>query len=144
MPHPIWSPELSTGLDAMDDLHFDFCEAMAKASSVPDSDFCNAYASLVRTAERAFATEEQWMEEIGCPVLRAHREQHARVLGALHTVHSAVMGGELATGRKVVEHLLPEWFSMHGTTMNMALAQTIQVAHALHAAPQAFAAYADA
>lgn len=61
------------------------------------------------------------MEEIDYPELRAHREQHARVLSALHHVAPHVMNGDLALGREAAE-LLPQWFLFHLASMDTALA----------------------
>jgi hemerythrin-like metal-binding protein len=117
-----------TGLTAMDDLHHDFCEALGAASSTADREFQVAYQAFVGKAERAFATEEQWMEEIDLPSLKSHREQHAHVLGALHHVHSMVMSGDVSSGRNVLENLLPKWYGGHVSTMDMVLAMSLQVA----------------
>jgi hemerythrin len=130
MSRAIWSPELTTGLAAMDELQLEFCETMARLSTAADHEFSEAYNGLVEKAEHTFAAEEQWMEEIDCPALRTHREQHARVLGALHNVHGDVMGGDLTAARKVVGQLLPDWFYLHASTMNMALALAVQAANA--------------
>jgi hemerythrin len=143
MPQTIWSPEMETGLDAMDDLHREFCEALAGQSSLPDDVFCNAYPAFIMTIERAFRTEEQWMEEIDFPSLKSHREQHARVLGALHGTQSMVLDGDVMTGRKIVDQLLPEWFMFHASTMNMAVALALQLAGSHDMQPAlAAAAYA--
>lgn len=128
MLQAIWPSEMSTGVAAMDELHHDFFEALAGLSSATDKEFESRYGKFVAKAERTFSTEEQWMEGIDCPTLKSHREQHARVLGALHNVHSRVMGGDLSTGREVVEKLLPLWFVFHLSTMDMALAASLQLA----------------
>ncbi len=128
MSQTIWSPELSTGFDAMDNLQRDFCEAMAGLSSLPDERFPGAFPRFISFVERAFRTEEEWMEEIEFPSLKSHREQHARVLGALHCTRSGILEGDLATGRKLVDLLLPEWFVFHASTMSMALAVALQLA----------------
>jgi hemerythrin-like metal-binding protein len=136
---------MATRLAAMDDLHHDFCEALGAASSSPDREFQVAYQTFVGKAERAFATEEQWMEEIDLPSLKSHREQHARVLGALHHVHSMVMSGDVSTGRNVVGNLLPKWYGGHVSTMDMVLAMSLQVANGqpMHAKTAASMAYVD-
>jgi len=142
MPQAIWSPELSTGLAAMDDLHRHFCKTLSEQSSLPDDAFRNAYADFVATLEQAFRTEEQWMEDIEFPSLKSHREQHARVLAALHCSHSQVAQGELAVARRIVSELLPEWFIFHASTMNMALALALQLAESPDARPATVAEYA--
>jgi hemerythrin len=142
MPQATWSPELCTGLAAMDELHGHFCDALSKQASLADDAFRDSYQQFVATLEQAFRTEEQWMEDIEFPSLKSHREQHARVLSALHSTQPMVMEGDLPTARKIVEKLLPEWFIFHASTMNMALAVAIQLADARDVQPAPVAAYA--
>lgn len=122
-----WSPNNSSGVPAMDQLHRDLFGSLARLSKSEDSEFANDYKALLCQVERAFDEEQQWMEEIDFPSLRAHQEQHARVLGALHTVHARVMDGELALGREVIMNLLPQWLGLHISTMDRSLALEMQM-----------------
>lgn len=67
------------------------------------------------------------MERIDFAGLRAHREQHARVLGGLHRADPYVRRGDVALGREAVA-LLPQWFLLHQSTMDMALALALDLA----------------
>jgi hemerythrin len=122
MQQDILFSAMSTGVTAIDDLHRDFADAMQQLACAQDHAFEEQYCAFVKKAERAFSIEEHWMEEINCPLLRSHREQHARVLGALHNVHSRVMDGNIELGREVAGKLLPQWFAFHVATMDVALA----------------------
>jgi hemerythrin len=122
MQQDILFSAMSTGVTAIDDLHRDFADAMQQLACAQDHAFEEQYCAFVKKAERAFSIEEHWMEEINCPLLRSHREQHARVLGALHNVHGRVMDGNIELGREVVGKLLPQWFAFHVATMDVALA----------------------
>jgi hemerythrin-like metal-binding protein len=113
---------MPTGVMAIDELHRDFARGMQHVASAAEAVFEDEYGAFVKQAERTFSIEEHWMEEIDCPLLRTHREQHARVLGALHNVHARVMDGDIALGREVVGKLLPQWFAFHVATMDVALA----------------------
>jgi hemerythrin len=66
------------------------------------------------------------MEEIGFPALRSHREQHARVLSALHHARPRVMEGDISVGRETLD-LLPPWLVNHITTLDNALAIALQM-----------------
>jgi hemerythrin len=111
----------------MDQLHHDLFTALDELSGVTDHEFQEGYGSLVSKLERAFRSEEQWMEESDFPAMRIHQEQHARVLGGLHNVHVRVMSGDLEIGRKVVSDLLPQWLAFHISTMDTALAVAMQM-----------------
>lgn len=118
---------MSTGIAEMDRLHFDFFEALSELTAMSDEEFALAFRGFVHHAEKAFAREEQWMEETDFAADKSHREQHARVLSALHHVHSLMLGGDILVARETVETLLPQWFAFHIATMDMALATAMQV-----------------
>lgn len=120
--------DISSGLRAMDRLHHDLFNALDELSCSVDSNFGAKYAAFVGKIEQAFREEEEWMEAIDFPALDNHQEQHARVLGALHNVHSKVMFGDLTLGRHVVDELLPQWLMVHISTMDAPAALAIQLA----------------
>jgi hemerythrin-like metal-binding protein len=132
-PEAALSTNVSSGIVEMDQLHFDFFGALSELSALPDEEFAAGFSRFVRYAEQAFAWEEQWMlEDSDFSADKSHREQHARVLGALHHVHSRVLDGDLATGRETAETLLPQWFAFHISTMDMALAASMQMNDLAH------------
>lgn len=130
MLNAIWPSRMPTGTAALDMLHREFLHALACLACESEKKFEQRYRAFVQTAEYVFSTEEQWMEMIDCPALKHHREQHARVLGALHHVHLRVMCGDLETGRDVAVRLLPQWFTFHAATMDTALGMELQSANA--------------
>ena len=121
-----WSPEMVLGVPNIDALHQSFVEILAKLNTASDEQFAHQYNALVTNMERDFYEEEQQMEEIAFPALQSHREQHARVLSAMHHAQGHVMCGDIAAGRDVIA-LLPQWFTFHLSTMDAALAITIQM-----------------
>jgi hemerythrin len=127
MLQAILSSDILSGVVAIDGLHKIFFEALDELSSATDGEFDTGYDKFIRQVERVFAAEEKWMEEIDFPVLKSHREQHARVLSGLHHIRTRVMDGDLALGREVVEKLLPQWFVLHAFTMDAPLATAMQM-----------------
>lgn len=116
-----WSQDMSLGVKDMDDAHKEFFEDLTVLLTMPDEGFAPAFMRLIEKVEKDFHEEEDLMEEIDYPGLQGHREQHARVLGALHHVAPHVMNGDMALGREAAE-LLPQWFLFHLSTMDTALA----------------------
>lgn len=112
----------SPGVAALDELHRLCRDAIEELANVHPARLASSFGKLLDRLEYAFRQEEQWMDEIEYPALNSHREQHARVLGALHHVHVTVMGGDIALGRHVVDDLLPQWLSLHIETMDDVLA----------------------
>lgn len=124
-----WSGEMSLGVPQMDAAHERFVEDLGLLLTIRDEKFAAEFVALVARVEADFREEEQLMEDLDYPGTRAHREQHARVLGALHHVVPRVLDGDIALGREAVE-LLPQWFLMHLSTMDAALACTLELAQA--------------
>lgn len=137
MPEKMLAIDMSTGVPEMDRLHYDFFEALSALAALPDSEFALGFRGFVCHAERAFYREEQWMENSDFAADKSHREQHARVLSALHHVHSRILAGDIATGRETIETLLPQWFAFHISTMDMALAAAMQVSELPYRIPSA-------
>ena len=126
---PIKAP---SGVSEMDRLHHELFNSLEKLSLSKDHEFVNRYRAFVSQIELAFRQEERWMENINFPEFQMHQEQHARVLGALHNVHFHLMDGELQLGRKIAEQLLPQWLSLHISTMDNTLALAMQHAQCEH------------
>ena len=116
-----WSQDMSLGVKDMDDAHKEFFEDLTALLTMPDEEFAPAFMCLIEKVEKDFHEEEVLMEEMDYAGLQGHREQHARVLGALHHVAPHVMNGDLNLGREAAE-LLPQWFLFHLSTMDTALA----------------------
>lgn len=123
----VWSQHMSLGIPAMDLAHRVFVEELARLASEPDSAFGAGLFALIPMLEKDFREEEALMEAIDFPALQSHREQHARVLSALHHVAPEVMRGDYVAARKAIE-LLPQWFVFHLATMDTALAVALDLA----------------
>ena len=125
MSKSLWSSETSLGIASMDESHKALLDKLAQLEDAPDAEFPAHYAAMVARVESDFREEEELMEEIDFPGIRAHREQHAKLLGGLHHAAASVMDGDIARGRNVTE-LLAQWFVFHISTMDMALAMALQ------------------
>jgi hemerythrin len=70
------------------------------------------------------------MESIDYPLLPVHREQHARVLSALHHARAALDQGGRKSARRLLE-LLPVWLEVHISTLDASLAACCKAAPGL-------------
>lgn len=137
MSKSLWLPEMSLGVPSMDASHLSLMEKLGQLQEASDADFPAYYASLVARVEKDFREEEDLMEDIDYPGIRGHREQHAVLQGGLHHAAAAVMAGNVPLGRRTVE-LLPQWFALHISTMDAALAFALQFrSEEAHDLPQA-------
>lgn len=112
----------------MDALHHDVATALMRLPCTKDTEFHERYDIFLCKLERIFRAEERWMEEIGFPELKHHREQHASILNTLYHGRSQLSDGNTQYGRNIVENLLPEWLHFHASTMDTALARELRVA----------------
>jgi hemerythrin len=116
-----------TRMLAMDSLHGQVRKALFVALDADDPSFLSRFRALTAALENTFATEESWMEEVDYPAAKSHREQHARVLSGMHHVHCSLLAGNVATARKVVACLLPDWLNLHVSTLDTALAMYLEL-----------------
>lgn len=122
-----WSSQMALGAPDIDHAHQAFIAQLAQLLSAPDAAFESGLYALIVAMESDFRQEEALMEDIDFPGIRMHREQHARVLSALHHVVPQVMQGDHAQARRVVE-LIPQWFLFHLTTMDAAMVVALELA----------------
>ena len=122
-----WSSRMALGAPDIDRAHQAFIDQLGQLLSAPDDTFESGLYALINAMEMDFRQEETLMEEIDFPGIRMHREQHARVLGALHHVVPQVMQGDHAQARKVIE-LIPQWFLFHLTTMDATMVVALELA----------------
>jgi hemerythrin len=122
-----WSPEWSLGVPTMDDSHKALLEHFAQVAAATDAEFGDGLHALIAAIECDFREEEELMEAIDFPLLQSHREQHARVLSALHGVVPEAKKGNYADARYALS-LWPKWFEFHMMTMDAALAVALDTA----------------
>ena len=112
-----WTPAMELGNPALDEAHRALFDEMMRLYAAPDSELAEGLPLLCDKLERDFRAEEDLMEAMDLPDVREHREQHARVLSALHHVEV----GEPAEVREALM-LLPQWFQVHLATLDRSLA----------------------
>ncbi len=103
---------------ARDDLQQSVC----CLQTCTDMDVPARYHALLKAAEQLFGLEQQLMEDYAFPARQTHLEQHARVLRALHCVHTSVLNGATERARHVGGQLLPDWLYLHHETVDAAFA----------------------
>ena len=120
-----WKLGMGASVDAMNEVHRDLLGQIYALLTGSDDDVAQRMEHLVELMERDFREEEELMEQIKFPGIRAHMEQHARVLAALHRIEP----GDVPAARAALV-LLPQWFELHLATLDQALAEALVVAAA--------------
>jgi methyl-accepting chemotaxis protein len=125
MEKVLWTEQLSLGVVEIDEAHKKFLLQLAMVANMRDDRLGDVLFALIKDMEQDFAQEEALMEKIGYPDLRAHREQHARVLSSFHEVVPDVLKGDCHAAHHLLD-LLPSWLVVHITTMDKSLVLYMQ------------------
>lgn len=115
----------SFGVPAMDLAHKHLLDELSQLREVCDQEFVRCYPALVAAVEKDFREEENLMERLGLDSYRAHLEQHARMLAALHCTMNGACGGDVGPARAAV-NLLREWMLFHIPSMDKELADAMR------------------
>jgi hemerythrin len=126
MKQMMWTSDFSLGMKRLDAAHQAFFDKLEALRDVDDARFGAAFGALVASVEADFQEEDALMDEIDYAGVKVHREQHARILATLHQVNARVMADEIGVGREAVG-LLPHWFMLHLSTMDLALALAVEI-----------------
>lgn len=120
METTVWSPDMVLGNVGIDRAHQDLFEQMVLLFNGADSELDTGLPLLVDKLERDFREEEELMEGSDFDGIRSHREEHARVLGALHHIEP----GDTAAQREALKLML-QWFPAHLATQDKVLADAL-------------------
>lgn len=118
-----WNAGMALGIPLFDEAHQALAEQVRQLLDGPDQQIEAGTAVLIEALEEDFRMEESLMERIDYPAIRSHREQHARVLAALH----GLAPGDIPAARHAVGLVLP-WFELHLATADTALAIALTMA----------------
>ena len=114
------------GYDPIDRDHQEFIDLLNRLDAAGNADFPALFGQLFEHTERHFTLENQLMEQFGFPAAAEHKGEHLRVLGEFKQFSKRVDKGLVAFGRSFVRERLPQWFELHVTTMDSALAAHIK------------------
>jgi hemerythrin len=119
------------GQEEMDADHREFLALLEILNDAGDAEFPVMFQKLVDHIRLHFVREGRLMRLEKFPALGEHEGEHHRVLGELLQFNRAVKRGRLPLARAYVRIGLPEWFELHLSTMDSALAAHLKK-HASH------------
>jgi hemerythrin-like metal-binding protein len=102
--------------------HREFITRARALGSCPDSEFPERFKELMNHTRAHFAAEEELMVKSAFPAYGEHKEEHQRVLGEIVQFARGIGRGRVFLCRSYVQSGLPEWFELHLSTMDSALA----------------------
>ena len=109
-------------IKGMDTTHGEFIDLVNRLASSEGGDFKILFNVLVDHTRAHFESENQWMKESAFPAAAEHIGEHQRVLNELIQFQKRVNKGSFTLARAFITQQAPEWFRLHITTMDAALA----------------------
>lgn len=113
------------GNSSIDSDHESFVTLLNRLDTASNADFPALFQHLFEHTEQHFAMEDRLMRDNRFPAEAEHTGEHQRVLGEFKQFKSRVDKGMLVFGRSFVRERLPQWFQLHVSTMDSALAAHI-------------------
>lgn len=112
--------------DLIDADHAVFIDLVNQLDKANDVDFPGLFQCLYDHTEEHFERENRLMMQFGFPAETEHKGEHQRVLGEFKQFKTRIDKGLIPFGRAFIKERLPQWFVLHVTTMDSALAAHIK------------------
>ena len=120
---PVWDEAVhALGVAEMDSTHREFTALVNLLVESDDTDFAALFGKLLDHCRLHFTSEGRLMRISRFPALGEHEGEHHRIYGDLVQMQRAVQRGRLALPRAFVKQGLEEWFGLHLSSMDAALA----------------------
>jgi hemerythrin-like metal-binding protein len=110
------------GVAEIDGTHREFTALVNLLAECDDADFAALFEKLLDHCRRHFTNEGRLMRISRFPALNEHEGEHHRIYGDLVQMNRAVQRGRLMLPRAFVKQGLEDWFSLHLSSMDAALA----------------------
>lgn len=116
------SPDILLQSGEMDEMHLDFAQLINELADAKGNQFVELFGRLYEHCQAHFDREKELMSASVYPSLAEHDSEHQRILGELKQYQRKVNKGAITFARAYVKDRLPEWFQLHLTSMDSALA----------------------
>ncbi|OQW71860.1 MAG: hemerythrin [Proteobacteria bacterium ST_bin11] len=116
----------SVGHDLIDTDHSVFIALLNQMDKTNITDFPGLFLQLYEHTAEHFEREHSLMAEFNFPAETEHNGEHQRLLGEFKQFKTRVDKGLIAFGRAFIKERLPQWFTLHISTMDSALAAHIK------------------
>jgi hemerythrin len=116
------APSFLLNQDELDATHREFAELVNALAEANGNAFVQLFTRLCEHCTAHFAREKELMQSSAFPSLAEHDSEHQRILGELKQYQRKVNKGAISFARAYVKDRLPEWFQLHLSTMDSALA----------------------
>lgn len=118
----------SVGITSIDELHVELEERLAALARAGDA-AQPELAALLEHLERHFSHEEGLMNSAAFPMAECHAREHRSVIEVVAEVQRLLAAGDAAPLGRLAPAML-EWFAVHASGMDAALAAYLRRADA--------------
>lgn len=115
------------GYEPIDQDHDEFITLLNRLNQADNAEFPALFQELFEHTEQHFDKENELMKQYAFPAEAEHKGEHQRVLGEFKQFKKRIDKGLISFGRSFVNERLPQWFELHVTTMDSALAAHIKL-----------------
>ena len=115
------------GYEPIDQDHDEFIILLNRLNDADNAEFPALFQQLFEHTEQHFDKENELMKQYAFPAEAEHKGEHQRVLGEFKQFKKRIDKGLVSFGRSFVNERLPQWFVLHVTTMDSALAAHIKL-----------------
>lgn len=116
-----WRDEFVLGHDLMDETHHEFIDLINREASVSDADFLPYFEELLEHTRHHFDSELELMKSSRFLSIREHEDDHNRILAEMMQMQRFANRGMIKIARAYIKEKLPDWFSVHAASMDIAL-----------------------
>lgn len=116
-----WQESFKLGYAPMDATHREFVDLLNRVDTVPSESFVDYFDTLVEHTKTHFEAEKKLMEESKFLSLREHADDHDRILAEMMQMQRFAARGMTKIARSYIKEKLPDWFTVHAASMDIAL-----------------------
>lgn len=116
------SPDFYLGVSSMDNTHQEFLNLIAQLKAADKTLFKSQFEAFLAHTRQHFEHEQKLMSDSGFPAANEHNSEHLRVLAELDAFNRQVQRGSQILARAWINQQALEWFKLHLSTMDSALA----------------------
>lgn len=117
-----WQETYLLGNSEIDEMHREFVTLLDKLNQASGEEFVSLFHSLKAHTQKHFDHELSLMQQSHFTSTAEHNDDHQRILGEINQMEKRLRPATLPLVKAWASERLPQWFELHITTMDSALA----------------------
>lgn len=117
-----WQESYTLKHPEMDQTHQEFIELLDQLNQAKGETFVSLFHTLKSHTQKHFDQELAWMQQSHFSSTAEHNADHQRILGEINQMEKRLRPATLPLVKAWASERLPQWFDLHISTMDSALA----------------------